>query len=166
MRHYLLPLICVAALTGCGRNRDQQHGVTINGNGGSVTVSGSGEHMTIHDASGKQTVEINSNGGSAPSNMPDYVAVYPGAKITASVAGAGNNGNGGMMVEQTSASVADVIAFYKQKSAGAGFVEAMNMNTGGTTMFTAQSSDKKKSLSVVASTSNGATQAQVTWGTN
>ena len=165
MRRYLLPLVCVAALTGCGRNQDQQHTVAINGNGGSVTVSGSGEHMTIHDANGKQTVEINSNGGSAPSNMPDFVAVYPGAKITASVAGAGN-GNGGMMVEQTSASIADVVTFYKKKSSDAGFAETMNMTMGGSTMFTATSPDKKKSLSVVASTANGATQAQITWGSN
>ncbi len=166
MRAYLLPIVCVVALAGCGRNQDQQHNVTVSGNGGTVSVSGNGEHMTIKDTTGKESVEINSNGGGVPANLPDFVPVYPGAKVTSSVVGNGNNGNGGMIIEQTNASISDVIAFYKQKSAASGFVEAMNMNTGGTTMFTATSSDKKKSINVVASTSNGSTQAQITWGTN
>jgi hypothetical protein len=164
MRACLLAFACVVALAGCGRNQDQQHTVVINGNGGSMSVSANGGHMTFKDSSGKASMEINTNGGGAPANLPDFVAVYPGSKVTTSVVGAGNDGNGGMMVVQTNASVADVIAFYKQKASSAGFSETMNMNMGTETMFSSQSSDKKKSLSVVATTSNGATSAQVTWG--
>jgi hypothetical protein len=167
MRSYILPLVCVLALAGCDRNKDEKT-VTVSGaNGGTVTVSGNGTHFTATDANGKQSVEINSGGSSAPpANMPDYVPLYPGSKVTASVVGAGDKGNGGMIVIETNASIADVIAFYKTKTAASGFSETMNMNMSGTTMFTVTSGDKKKTVNVVASTSDGKTHAQITWGTN
>jgi hypothetical protein len=59
-----------------------------------------------------------------------------------------------------------VIAFYKRKTAGSGFTETMNMASAGTTMFTTTSGDKKKTVEVIASTSNGATHAQIVWSGN
>ncbi len=164
MRAYLLPLACVLALASCDRNK-QEKTVTVTGNGGTMTVSGNGEHFSVKDASGKQTVDINAN-GVTPTNLPDYVPVYPGAKVQSSVVGAGDKGNGGSIVIQTNASIADVVAFYKQKAAASGFSETMNMASAGTTMFTAASSDKKKTIEVIASTSDGATHAQIVWGGN
>ncbi|MGD0192546.1 MAG: hypothetical protein ABSD74_17550 [Rhizomicrobium sp.] len=166
MRACLLAFACVVALAGCGRNQDQQHTMTINGNGGgTVTMSGNGQNMTIKSSDGNASLQFNANGGQAPANLPSYASVYPGSKITTSMVGSDAHGNGGMMVEQTSASVADVIAFYKQKASASGFAETMNMNVGTETMFSATSGDKKQTLSVVATTQNGSTQAQITWGT-
>lgn len=165
MRSYILPLLCVVALAGCDRNKEEKTVTVAGGSGGTMTVSGNGEHFSVKDANGKAVVDVNANGVAA-TNLPAFAPVYPGAKVTANMSGTGNNGTGGTIVLETSASVADVVAFYKQKSAAAGFGETMNMNTGGTTMFTAGSSDKKKTIAVIASTSNGATHAQITWGNN
>ena len=166
MRGTISVLACVLAVAGCGRNQDQQHSVTVNGSGGSMTVSGNGEHFTVKDANGRQTVDVNTEGGVTPSNLPEFVPIFPGAKVQSSVVGAGNGGNGGTIVIETNASVGDLIAFYKQKTAASGFSETMNMNSGGTTMFTAGSSDKKRTIEVVASTSGGATHAQIIWSGN
>ncbi|HEY5047927.1 MAG TPA: hypothetical protein VII49_07920 [Rhizomicrobium sp.] len=161
MRAYLIALACLAMLAGCDRQR-QEHTVTIPGNGGTMTVSGNGQNFTVKDANGNQSVTVNS-GGVAAAVLPGFVSVFPGAKIDSSVVGVGAKGNGGTVILETSASPADVIAYYKQKSSAAGFGETMNMATGGTTMFTASSKDSKKTVEVVASTSNGATHAQVIW---
>jgi hypothetical protein len=167
MRSYVLPLICIVALAGCGRNTNERTVTVPGSNGGTVTISGNGQHFSATDANGHQSVDINSGGnGAPPANMPSFVPVYPGAKVTASVVGSGDKGNGGMIVIETSASIADVVAFYKQKTAASGFAETMNMNVNGTTMSTQTSADKKKTVSIVASVSNGTTHAQITWGTN
>lgn len=150
MRVYFLSLACLVSLAGCDRNREEQH-VTVSG--GSMSVSGNGAHMSFKDASGQQTVEINSNGGAAPANLPSFVTIYPGAKVQSSVTGSSANGNGGTIVIQTSASIPNLIAYYQKKSAAAGFGETMNMATGGTTMFTAGSKDNKRTIEVVASAS-------------
>lgn len=164
MRAYIVPLVCLVALAGCDRNKDRT--VTVSGSNGTVTMSGNGEHFTVKDEKGNQTVEVNANGGGVPSNLPGFVSVYPGASVQSSVVGNGSSGTGGTIVIKTSASIADVIAFYKQKATANGFSETMNMATGGTTMFTAGSKDNKHTIEVIASTSDGATQAQVIWGGN
>lgn len=166
MRAYLLPLACVLVLAGCDRQKNE-HTVTISGsNGATVTMSGNNEHFTVKDANGNATVDVNSSGGAAPSNLPAYVSVYPGAKVQSSVVGSGTTGTGGSIAIQASASIADVLAFYKKQAASAGFAETMNLQTGGTTMFTAASKDSKKSIQVIASSADGGTHAQITWGGN
>ena len=164
MRHYILPLVCAAALAGCDRHTEERT-VTIPGNGGAMTVSGNGQNYTVTDASGKESVTVNSNGVNA-AVLPGFVPMYPGAKIDSSVVGMGDKGTGGTVIIETSAPVGDVIAFYKRKTSGSGFTETMNMASAGTTMFTTTSGDKKKTVEVIASTSNGATHAQIVWSGN
>lgn len=164
MRANLLLLACVVALAGCDRQKSD-HTVTIAGSNGTVSMTGNGEHFAVKDANGNQTMEVNANGGGVPSNLPGFVTVYPGAKVQSSVVGNGANSTGGTIVIQSSACIADIIAYYRRRAASAGFSETMNMSTGETTMFTA-GSNNKRSIEVVASTSDGATHAQIIWGGN
>ena len=58
---------------------------------------------------GKSLVEINANGVKITGNLPRFVGIYPGAKVTSSIAGGDSNGAGGTLVMESSAAPADVI---------------------------------------------------------
>jgi len=153
--------LCLGAgllVAGCGKS-DNSGGVTIAGKGGNVTVSGNGAHMTMKSDDGKTTVEVNSN-GIANVAMPDFAPLYPGATVQSTVSSAGK---GAMVVFNTAAAPADIIAFYKQKSAAAGLAETLNANEGAAMMFVA--GKDKKTVQVVASKSGSGTQVQLIWAT-
>jgi hypothetical protein len=89
--------------------------------------------------------------------------VYPGGKVRSTTIGAGKDGNGGTLSFETTASPATVIAWYKQKSASEGLSKSIDMNMGGTTMFTANADGGKKTLQVIAASSSNGAQVQVNW---
>jgi hypothetical protein len=142
----------------CGKS-DDKVGVTIAGNGGNATISGNGAHMTMKTDDGKTTVEVNSNGiGNVA--MPDFAPLYPGAKVLSSVTGSGNGG-GAMVIFTAAAAPADIIAFYKQKTAAAGMSETLNASEGNAMTFIA--GKDKKTVQVIASKSDSGTQVQLIW---
>jgi hypothetical protein len=100
VRCRLVPALCLAvlALAACEKPRpaNADHNVTIvvpGANGGSITV-----------------------GDVTPTNLPPYVKVFPGAKVTASTTSA----QGGLLALETHASPDAVIDFYKQSASDAG----------------------------------------------
>ena len=153
--------LCLAMgvlVAACGKSADK-NSVTISGNGGNVTVSGDSGHMIMKSDDGKTTVEVNSNGiGNVA--MPDFAPLYPGAKVLSSVTGSGNGG-GAMVMFKVAAAPADIIAFYKQKTAAAGMGETLNASEGAGMMFVA--SKDKKTVQVIATKSDSGTQVQVIW---
>jgi hypothetical protein len=173
---------CVA-LAACDQNsksndvtiKGQNGSVTISANGqtfsmkasddksGSFTMSGNGSHFVMKASDGKQTVDINASGGHADFNMPDFVTTYPGAKLQSTTINAGAKTASGTFSFETTDSPAAVIAYYKQKAAGAGLAPAVNMNMGPTTVFTANADGGKKVLQVVAATSGSGAHVQVNW---
>jgi len=153
----LAGLVCLA---GCDQNKHQN--ITIHGKDGNVAISGDGQHFTIHSSDGKSTVDINTNGGASVGNLPSFVSVYPGAKVMTSATGTSATGTGGTLVLEIKASPAEVLGFYKQKAAGAGFKEEASMNMGGTQMFTAKSGDRTVQI-VTSDAGGGTTHAQVNW---
>jgi hypothetical protein len=116
----------------------------------------------MHASDGKQSVEINTS-GDAHLNLPDFVAVYPGGKVTSTTVDAGKSGAGGSFMFEASAAPATVIAWYKQKAANEGLSKAIDMDMGGTTMFTANANGGKKTLQVVAAASGSGAHVQVNW---
>jgi hypothetical protein len=130
---------------------------------GNFTMSGNGGHFTIKASDGKQNVEINSTGGDTHVKLPDFVVVYPGGKVRSTTIGAGKDGNGGTLLFETAASPAAVIAWYRQKSVSEGLSKAIDMNMGGTTMFTANADGGKKTLQIIAASSASGAQVQVNW---
>ena len=76
----------------------------------------------------------------------------------------GKDSSGGTLSFQTTATPAAVIAWYKSKAANEGLAKAIDMNMGGTTMFTANADGGKKTLQIIAASSaSGGAQVQVNW---
>jgi hypothetical protein len=177
-------VFCVL-LAACDEN-PKSDGVTLKGKDGSVTISANGQHFaisangdkngsfsmsgsdghfTMRASDGKQTVVVNSTGGDTHVHMPDFVTSYPGAKQQSTTINSSTSGATGTVTFETSDSPDAVIAFYKQKAAGAGLSQAINMNMGPTTMFSAHGDGEKKVLQVVASSARGGAHVQVNWTT-
>jgi hypothetical protein len=182
-RTIFLAAAVVPLLAACDQN-SKSNDVTVKGENGSVTISADGQkftmkasddksgnfamsgntgHFTMKASDGKQTVEINSTGGQTNMKLPDFVAVYPGGKVQSTSIGAGKDGNGGTLSFETAASPAAVIAWYKQKASNEGLSKAIDMNMGGTTMFTANAEGGKKTLQVIAASKATGAQVQVNW---
>jgi hypothetical protein len=156
--------ICLAVAS-CGKS-DNGKTVTYSNSNGTVTATQGGdqEHVVVHSANGTATLDANPN-GNVHASMPDFAPLYPGAKVTSSLAGANNNGTTGAMVTFTvAASPSDVIGFYKQKASTAGLPQTASADVNNTLMFVA--GKDKKSISVTASSSNDVTQVEVIWGSN
>jgi hypothetical protein len=164
MRRILVLSLAAFALASCGKS--DQKTVVVNDKGDKVTISTSGQQFSMKSEDGKTSVTVNTGGVAAGDlKLPAFVALYPGAKVVSNVNGAGADNTGGMVSFETSAAPADVIAFYKQNTAGAGLKEKMAMTQADMSMFTAASDDSKKTVAVTASPgdSGKGTRAQVTW---
>jgi len=179
MRASVIFLLTVSALllAACGQKnsanvtvKDKDGTVTIAANGqrftvhgndgskGDVTISGNGGQVTVHAGDGKSVVDIDTNGMNADGKLPAFVSVYPGAKVVSMVAG---NNQGGTLVMETEAAPAEVIGFYKQKAAGAGFTQTLDANDSGNLMYGATFAGR--TVQVLASKDSDGTHAQVTW---
>jgi len=182
-RTIFLAAAVVPLLAACDQN-SKSSDVTVKGENGSMTISANGQkftmkasddksgnfamsgnagHFTMKASDGKQTVEINSTGGETNLKLPDFVAVYPGGKVQSTSIGAGKDGSGGTLSFETAAPPAAVIAWYKQKASNEGLSKAIDMNMGGTTMFTANAEGGKKTLQVIAASKATGAQVQVNW---
>ena len=106
-----------------------------------------------------------SDGVPADFKLPDYVALYPGAKVISTVNGIGPENNGGMMTFETGAAPSDVIDFYKNNAASAGLKEKESTTQASMLLFTAGSDDNTRKIDVAANPgdSGNGTRAQVTW---
>jgi hypothetical protein len=159
-----ISLSACVLVTGCGKSSERS--ITIPGKDGNVTISGSGdtEHMTVKTADGTATMDVNANGG-VHASMPDFAPLYPGAKVTSSLAGTGANGTkSAQVVFAVSAAPSDVIAFYKQKSDAAGLVQSVNATVNDSMMF--EAGKDKKSIVVTATKGTGVTQVSIAWGSD
>lgn len=167
-------------LSACDQNKSAD--VKIRDKDGNVTISANGQHLSVQSAGGKNeevtisansqnfsmrandgksSVAINANGVNVSSTLPGFVTVYPGAKVTTTAAGEDSSSTGGTLVMETKAAPSEVIAFYKQKSEGAGFRQTLNMDQGGTLVYAATSGARQ--LQVLAAKTDTGTHAQVTW---
>jgi len=171
-------------LAACDQN-SKSNDVTVKGENGSLTISANGQHFamkagddkngsftmsadngghfTMKASDGKQTVDIHASGKVANVNLPDFVTAYPGGKVQSTTINAGANGTTGTFSFETSDSPDAVIAWYKRKSANEGLSQALDMNTGPTTVFTANANGGKKTLQVIAAASGHGAQVQVNW---
>lgn len=153
--------VCVVA-AGCGKSSEHTY-ATKDGN---VTVSNSGDvqHMTMHSADGTATMDVNTNGG-VHAAMPDFAPLYPGATVTSSLVGHNTNGTTGAQVMfAVSAPPSDVIAFYKQKTAAAGLVQAVDATMNDTMMY--EAAKDKKTILVTAAKGTKGTLVSITWGSD
>ncbi len=126
MRAWMMGLTVGALALTAGCNNPEQHTVRDPESGAEVTMQ-SGENMR------------------APSNLPAYAPIYPGARIQnvmeASNAGSDGAGEGGMVVFHTDADVATVEAFYRQRLDASPLTERSETRINGSLILGATSPD-------------------------
>jgi len=149
------------ALTGCGKKEektvysDGQTTVTQTDNG-----AGGDNHITVTGPNGEK-VEY---GTGANAKLPAYLPVYPGATVTMSNTGSSAQGSGGSVLFHTTASMAEVIAFYKDKAKAHGLKDVATTDAGTMMSYAAESDGQKESLSVIATKDESGTNGQIIWG--
>lgn len=130
---------------------------------GSISVSNGGKDYTVTSADGKKQMHVSAS-AEAPANMPEFASLYPGARVQASLTGDQSRGPGGGGVNfMTTASPADVIAFYRKKAKAAGMEESMNNASAASAMLVAENTQDKTGLHVVAINEGGQTNVQLYW---
>ncbi|MBI3677344.1 MAG: hypothetical protein HY243_12095 [Proteobacteria bacterium] len=150
------------AIAACDQKPDKNKEVTIDTGSGKVTMTGNSNEgkMTIRGNDGKSVVEFNTDNA----KLPSFIPAYPGAKIATTMTGTDGNGSGGMVAFTTSDSPQTVLAFYKQRVLGGGMKEAVTVNSGNTTMWSANDEASKRGVQVTATKADdGKTTAQVVW---
>jgi hypothetical protein len=111
----------------------------------------------------KEGEKVTVGEGAGPSHMPDYVKLYPGAKVLASV----DNGAAGTISMESQDAPDKVLAFYRQQAAGAKLTSVTEVNesgAGGGHMLVFTGEGGKPTLSVTAQASDGKTTVGVTYG--
>lgn len=100
----------------------------------------------------------------ACAGLPDYAPLYPGGKITLCTQGEAGPGQIGGAVGFTSpAAPAAVIALYRRTAAAAGLAVGLDMNQGGSMVFSAQDGDRTLRIQALPEADGGST-AILTWG--
>ncbi|MDO9247028.1 MAG: hypothetical protein Q7U11_11225 [Phenylobacterium sp.] len=96
--------------------------------------------------------------------LPDYAPVYPGAKITLCTQGDSTPGKIGGAVGFTSRDAPDtVMARYRGIAAAAGLKTSMDLDQGGSKVFSAMDGDRTMRIQALPEADGGAT-AILTWG--
>ncbi|MEX6723258.1 hypothetical protein [Parapedomonas caeni] len=132
-----------------------------------VSEDGDQSRIVVQGEDGKTATVITGGGGEAPKDLPPYAPLYPGAKITHTMAGMSADGTGGMVGLETGDSADKVAAFYKEKFAASGLKETMDANMNGTRMLSIGEPGGKGGAAVVITPGDGGTtQVQITYGQN
>lgn len=118
IRKLLTTVIALPLLAGCG-------------DGGTETTLEDGTSIRA-DASGA--------GLAAPSNLPDFAPLYPGARVDNVVLDPRSPGKG-MVAYTVQAKVDDVFAFYKDKGTGAGLKSVQETSQSGSRMLAMTATD-------------------------
>ena len=100
----------------------------------------------------------------ACAGLPDYAPLYPGAKLTLCTQGDSTPGKIGGAVGFISPDAPDAVtALYKAKAAAAGLKTGLDMDQGGSKVFSAQDGDRTMRVQALPE-ANGGSTAILTWG--
>lgn len=100
----------------------------------------------------------------ACAGLPTYAPVYPGAKITLCTQGDSTPGKIGGAVGFTSPDAPDaIVARYRAGAVAAGLTPGLDLDQGGSKVFSAQDGDRTMRIQALPEASGGST-AILTWG--
>lgn len=119
--------------------------------GGAADVDVRNGDVTVKTADGTWTTSEK-----LPDGFPTDVPLYPGAKVKASVAGAGQQGGGHYVTLESSASIADIGAWYKKEVVAQGWAIETDATVSGSVMIGAKKDTRNL---VVTITGDGDTVA-------
>jgi hypothetical protein len=135
---------------------------------GSATIDtsgGNGLNIQATDEKGQKSTTT-FGGTGAPQNLPSWLPVYPGGTVQGTYDTTNAEGRTAAFTVTTSDASTKVIDYYESQLKGAGLpaeksTYTTNGQTGGT--VTGKSADGKREASVMVSTTNGSTQAVITF---
>lgn len=155
MRSGLIIGAAFLALAGCGRSGGEAERQAAAGN---VSVSGAPGDITISTPNGTASIHT----GGAPAAMPEGIPPYPNADAgqNIDINGGSAPGQGRILSFSTHDAPAQVIAFYAQAIAGAGYTVANRMDVGAYSTLTARR-DGGQAVNIVATQAAGATRVQI-----
>jgi hypothetical protein len=148
---------------------DAQHGKwSIKTDKGTATFdasSGQGINIQATDEKGQKSTTT-FGGTGAPQNLPSWLPVYPGGTVQGTYDTTNAEGRTAAFTVTTSDASTKVIDYYESQLKSAGLPAEKSTYTasgatGGT--VTGKSADGKREASVMVSTSNGSTQAVITF---
>ena len=99
--------------------------------------------------------------GSAPTDLPSYLPLYPDAKVVGGFERPSRFGAGGSIIYTCPAQPADIIAFYEKNAAAANFVQSTNNANGATLTYAARAG--RRSFQVIAEPIPGGSHVQIFW---
>jgi hypothetical protein len=127
--------------------------------------SGQGVNIQATDEKGQKSTTT-FGGTGAPQNLPSWLPVYPGGTVQGTYDTTNAEGRTAAFTVSTTDASTKVIDYYESQLKGAGLpaeksTYTTNGQTGGT--VTGKSADGKREASVMVSTTNGSTQAVITF---
>ena len=146
-------LVMALGLAACG-----QSGTTVTTPSGTVTTSTDGSVTTV---TGPDGVTASFGAGATVTQLPDFLPLYPNAKVISSVNAPQAGTQGGSVAFETKASPAEVVAFYKQKVTARGLAETLTATEGDSMTYMA--SKDQTSVQILASKGTDATEIVLTW---
>jgi hypothetical protein len=156
MRSKLIAGVALLALAACGRSGGEAERQAAAGN---VSVSATPGDITISTPNGTASIHT---GGGAPAGLPEGIPPYPNivAGQNLDINGGSGPGQGRILGFSTPDAPAQVIAFYAQAIAGAGYTIANRMDLGATSTVTARRGDGLQ-VNIVATQAAGNTRVQI-----
>jgi hypothetical protein len=127
--------------------------------------SGQGINIQATDDKGQKSTTT-FGGAGAPQNLPSWLPTYPGATVQGTYDTTNAEGRTAAFTVSTKDDSTKVIDYYESQLKGAGLpAEKSSYTTNGTTggTVTGKSADGKREASVIVSSSNGTTQAVITF---
>ena len=126
---------------------------------------GNGVNIQATDEKGQKSTTT-FGGSGAPQNLPSWLPVYPGGTVQGTYDTTNAEGRTAAFTVSTPDASSKVIDYYESQLKGAGLpaeksTYTANGQTGGT--VTGKSADGKREASVMVSSSNGSTQAVITF---
>ena len=148
--------VCSLGMVSCGPSDN-----TIRTAGGTVTTSADGSTTTVTGPNG-QVVQFGAGAQVANSQLPDFLPLYPGAKVSSSVVSSPDvTTRGGSVAFETTAPISDVVNFYKQKAVAQGLTEALNLSE--SDGMTYMASKDKTMIQVIATKGKESTAVVLSW---
>jgi hypothetical protein len=147
-------LVIGLGLAGCG----QSSTTTVATPEGTVRTSADGSTTTLTGASGPSATF---GAGATATQLPDFLPLYPGAKVLSSINAPQAGMQGGSVAFETNASPAEVVTFYKQKAAAQGLAETLSSTE--TDGMTYMASKDQTMVQVIASKGTNSTEIVLSW---
>jgi hypothetical protein len=150
-------------LAACGSETSGEF-TTEDGENAEYTIDkNSGEtSMTIKGEDGTATLR---SGADVPVDLPDGFSLYPGAKVITNTVVDQPDGKGTMVMFETDAAAADVMAHFRKEAEDAGFNIQIDANMNGSLMIGGERKADGSTLSVTATPGDGdATTGQLIIG--